>query len=373
MMARHFFYSNGWTPPSASRRILFAAVCFPFAAALVVFAKTPDAFAAPKELRYKEMPLDLRSGDRLIISGVKAQVRVKQSDAAAFGATLRASKFLPDKASAESAEQFEALTFAIKRDGSNLLVEEKGPTTKPAWEAWLKSTDRPELVLEIEASAVPVEIHIQEGTIDIQKWTQSVTASVISGKMKTKDTEGLLRLQVQKGAVEISRHKGNAEVDSFSAPLIVQTLEGSLDLTNFAGETNLAGIQGRVEMLAHAGATNIRQSSGSFEFTNGRGALSLASFDGQVRGKTDQGAVALNVEGEAEVDVDSQQGNVAVRLPANSGAVLQLHTEEGGIVAPEDIRTNITSTHRSAAGRLEGDGPKGVVVVKSKSGAIRVR
>jgi DUF4097 and DUF4098 domain-containing protein YvlB len=360
-------------PLCSFRRLILAAAFFPLAMGLVVAMKTPDAFAAAKELRYKEMPLDLREGDRFVINGIRSQVRLKQMETSATGATLRASKILADKASAEANEQFEALTFSVKREGSTVLIEQKGPSSKPAWEAWLKGSMHPELILEIAANAVPAEIHVQEGTVDVTNWNQSLAVSIVTGKLKTRETAGLLRLQLQKGSAEISKHKGNAEIDSFNAQLTVQNLEGSLDLTNFAGESNLSNVQGRVEMLAHAGATNISKSSGSFEFTNGRGALSLSSFDGQVRGKTDQGAVAVTVQGEAEVDVDSQQGNVSVRLPASSGAAVHLRTEEGGIVAPEDIRTNITSTHRAAVGQLDGDGPKGVVVVRSKSGAIRVR
>lgn len=355
-----------------ARQLISAAILFPVVAALVVVARTPDAFAAPKELRYKEMPLELREGDRLVISGIKAKIRLKAAADGVAG-TLRASKHLADKAAGEAVERFESLTFGIRREGQTVIVEEKGPDSKQAWEAWLKPSVHPELILEIAAAPVAVEVNVREGLIEVQNWSQSILASLVSGQIKTKATEGLLRLQTQAGSVDITDHKGSAEIDSFNAKLSVKNFEGSLDLTNFAGESFLSEIDGRVEMLAHAGPTNIAKSSGSFEFSNGRGAVNLSSFDGQVRGKTDQGAVVLGLEGEAEVDVDSEQGNVAVRLPANSGAALQLRSEGGGIVAPEDIRTTLTSTHQAASGRLGGDGPKGVVAVRSKSGAIRVR
>ena len=352
-----------------SRRLYLTLVTLPFGLAVAFMA--PNAYAAPKEVRYKEIPLEIKSGDRILISGIRGTIRLNGESQGP--AVLRASKTLADKAGTEAAERFEALSFSMKRDGSTITIEAKGPDTKIGWGAWLKSNTNPELVLELKTPAVPIEVSLHEGLIAVQNWNESIAASVVSGTIKTVKTEGNLRAQAQRGEVRIESHKGPAEVDSFGAKLTVQEMEGALDLTNFGGETSLARVQGRVQMLSHAGASSISKSSGSLEFANGRGALNLSEFDGPVRGRTELGSVVVGVEGEAEVDVDSDKGNVAVRLPANSGASLRLHTEDGGIVAPEDIRMTTSSTHRAAVGRLPGDGPKGIVAVRSKTGAIRVR
>ena len=328
--------------------------------------------AAPAHavLVYKEIPLGLRAGDHLLISGFKGTVKVVGGTG---GGTLRASKNISDKAPADAHARYEALTFAIRRTGRHIVIEAKVPTDKEAWTTWLHAAQNPDLTLEVTSAAVPIEIQMHEGKIDVENWSQPVTASIVSGSIKTSHTEGALHLQAQSGEIQILNEHGSVDVDSFGAKLAVQDLDGELDLANFGGDSTLTRVRGHVQMLASAGPTSIAKSAGSLEFENGRGALSLSEFDGAVRGRTDQGTVTLGVEGEAEVDVDSDQGNVAVRLPANSGAAVQLHSRDGGIVAPEDIRMTTSSTHRQAVGRLPGDGPRGIVAIRSQSGAIRVR
>ena len=334
-------------------------------AASILFSSSAHAV-----LVYKEIPLGLRAGDHLLIFGFKGTVKLVGGSG---GGTLRATKNISEKAPADAQARYEALTFAVRRTGSNIVIEAKGPADKDAWAIWLHAMQNPDLTLEIAAAPVPVEVQMHEGKIDVENWSQPITASIVSGSIKTSHTEGALHLQAQRGEIQISNERGSVDVDSFGAKLAVQDLDGELDLANFGGDSTLTRVRGHVQMLASAGPTSIAKSAGSLEFENGRGALNLSEFDGAVRGRTDQGAVTLGVEGEAEVDVDSDQGNVAVRLPANSGAAVQLHSREGGIVAPEDIRMTTSSTHRQAVGRLPGDGPRGIVAIRSQSGAIRVR
>lgn len=328
-----------------------------------------DALA--KEVRYKDYPLELRESDRLVFFGVRGNVRVQPS-ANGKTALLKARKVVSDKSSSEDLARFEAMSFAVRRDGNTVIVEMKGPDSKSAWGPWLRS-GAPELHLEIEAPPIPIEILEREGQVSIINWRQAVAINLVSGAIKTQGTDGLLRLQLQQGQIGVERHRGRVEIDSYSAKLGVQELEGDLDLTNFAGESTLGKIKGNVELKSHSGPMNVMKSSGAIEFQAGRGAVNLNGFEGPVRGKADQAAVSVIVEGEAEVNIESVQGPVTVKLPSDSGAAVRMQTDEGSISVPDAVRAPGTGQARVVNGRLAGSGPKGAVVVKSKAGTLRVR
>jgi hypothetical protein len=146
-----------------------------------------------------------------------------------------------------------------------------------------------------------------------------------------------------------------------------------LELTNFAGESSLSNVHGNIESLSQAGSLAVAESGGSMEFTSGRGGVSMVGFEGPIHGQTDHGAVSVSVAGEAEVHVDSNQGPVTVKLPADSGALVRLQTEEGQVAAPESISKGTTGRPKLISGRLAGTGPKGTVALKSKDGILRVR
>jgi DUF4097 and DUF4098 domain-containing protein YvlB len=193
----------------------------------------------------------------------------------------------------------------------------------------------------------------------------------VSGSVRTQNTEGSLQVQIQHGEVKIDAHRGPLEVDSYGAKLSLQDVEGDLDLTNFAGETAIKGFSGAMDVRSQSGSVNIVKSSGSIDFLNGHGGFVLNGFEGPVRGQTDQGMVTANIEGEAEIHIDSNQGAVNVKLPNNSGASIRLQTEDGSLFAP--VMLNSVSHAKSVAGHLAGEGPKGAVAIKSKSGIVRLK
>lgn len=325
-----------------------------------------------KETRYKDFPLDVRDGDRLVIQGLKGHVKLTPQ-APGKPAVLRARKAIADKSAADDLARFDALSFAVRRDTNTVTIEIKGPDSKLAWNQWLKPS-APELNFEIEAPQVPVEVNVREGILTVQNWKQALFIGLVSGAIRTTATEGQMRAQIQRGEIKIEKHRGRVEVDSYGAKLSLQELEGDLDLTNFAGESNLNLVHGNIDVRSQAGAVALGKSSGSFDFILGRGSVVVSGFEGSVRGQTDQGAVAATLEGESDVHIESNQGPVTVKLPANSGASVRLQTDEGSLAAPEAIASGAAAARAKVlSGRLNGTGPKGAVAIKSKSAPLRVR
>lgn len=339
---------------------------------VAIFLGLPfGAEAALREVRFKDAPLEIREGDRLVISGIRGSVRLIPL---AMGRTpvLRAKKIMAEKFAATAGERFDALNYQVRRGDGVLVIEARGPASKAEWGEWLKPGG-PELVLEIEAPAVPVEVSLHSGLITTQNWKGPLSTTLVEGVVRTSATEGPLRLQVQKGEARVDSHRGRLEFDTYGARLNAQNVDGELMVENFSGETSLSQIKGNIQLRSHAGGSSIAKSTGALDFELGRGGLTVTGFEGPLRGQTANGSVVAALEGEAEVAIESVQGPVTVKLPGESAAFVRLQSETGSLSAPEPVRPGQAGTLKTAVGRLGGSGPRGTVVIRSKAASLRVR
>jgi len=339
----------------------------------LVFVSLASPQLSAKEVRYKDYLFEVQSGDRLAFAGLKAAVKLVPGTDGRRG-VLRVRKTISDKAGGGEMAKFDALSFNLRREGSTILVEVKGPDGKAQLAQWMKQGS-PDISFEVELPpAVPVEISLNDGQVTASNWHQPLAVNLVSGSLKTSGTDGLLRLQIQRGSVSIERHRGALLVDSFAAKLSLQEVEGDLTVTNFSGETAIQRAKGSLELTASQGNTIVAKSAGSIEFNNGHGHLSATGFEGPIKGQTEQGAVSVALEGEADADVriESNQGGVTVKLPTNSGSLVRMQSEEGVLTPPETIKPS-GGHAKLISNRLPGSGPKGTVSLKSKAGNLRVK
>lgn len=326
-----------------------------------------------KEVRYKDYLFDVQPGDRIALAGLKATVKLVPGTDNRRG-ILRVRKAVSDKASNAELAKFEALSFNLRREGATILVEIKGPDGKTQIAQWMKQGS-PEMNFEIEMPpAIPVEISLRDGQVSTANWHQPLAVNLVTGSLKTAGTDGSMRLQIQRGSVNVERHHGPLQIDSFAAKLAMQEIEGDLTVTNFSGETSIQRAKGSLDLTSSQGTTLVAKSSGSIEFNNGHGQLTANGFEGPIKGQTEQGAVSVALEGEADADVriESNQGGVTVKLPAASGSLVRMQSEEGVLTPPDAIRPS--GPHgKLINSRLPGTGPKGTVSLKSKAGNLRVK
>lgn len=370
---------------------------------------------ASKDYKFRDVKIDVQDGDRIVITGIRGVIRLEQTGGVSFGApandagqdgvganpslqaqipqdlpttnanvketagpvsvTIKAHKLLSEKGLAQWATKFESLSLQTRRDGHVVYIETKGTQAAADWLEWT-SANSPEINIEVSmnsARSLPVEVSLHDGTVDVRGWQAAVSASIVQGSIRTTNTLGDLHVQVQHGDVRINRHHGAVDVDSFQGKLIADHVEGDIHLDNFSGDSSLKNIAGNVFVRTHSGPTNVANSTGAIDFELGRGALNVAKFEGPVRGQTDRAAVVAKLEGESDVNIESAQGPVAVRLPASSGAAIRLQTETGTLNVPEEIRPSQTASSKFASGRMKGAGPRGSVTIKSKAASIRVR
>jgi hypothetical protein len=340
--------------------------------ALAVFFTGICAEAA-REVKFKEFPLEISKNDRLVISGVRGQVRlipIGESNLKTASPMVRARKVSTDRIG-ETSTAFDSLSFQTRRDGTTVFVEMKGPDSRQAYLA-LTKLGAPELSFDIEGPSIPAEIHFHSGMVTAVGWKSSIAVTLTEGKVNLSDGEGTVRVLLTRGDLQLSRQKGDAELEIHGGKAQISNLEGDLRLHSFVVESNVQQLMGKLKYRGKAGNLNINKASGEFLFENGRGSIVANGLEGTVRGSTEDGAVNLQLSGDIDVLVETEDGSVGIKPAAGVGALLRLSSDEGVIQVPEKIRVSGGTGVKTVLGRLDG-APKGQITVRSKRGAIRIR
>lgn len=337
---------------------------------LLVFATLVSATvsAAPRETKYKDITLDAKPGDKLVISCPRAGVKLVATNSPTT--ILRVKKSLANP-SGEGASRFEGMSFSVKKESGLIRVECTGADSKEELVQAVKP-GAGDFHFDVEGASLPVEVGVRGGNVNLQGWKQSVAAMIVEGRVLASSSESALRVQLQRGDVKVDGHRGPLVIDSQVAKISAANVEGDVTVVNFAGESQLNQIRGNVDARLDSGTFTIAKSSGSLDFIVGKGSLSANGFAGPFRGETMSGSVSAELLGETEVSVEADRGSVSIKVPPGSGASVRLQTADGSLQHPASIKPAGGSV-KAAVGSLGGSGPKGTINVRSKSGAIRLR
>ncbi len=347
-------------------RPVFSAV----ATVVLIFTAAPNEAVAAKEVKFKDYPVEISKGDRLVVTGIRGTVKLIQL-APGKTAVIRAKKVLPDGAKPTASQFFDGLSFQVRKEGTIVTVEAKGPISRQDF-IELSKTGQPELSFELEVPATPTEIHYHTGQVIAAGWKDGLSVSLVEGKILATDGEGVLRTILTRGELKVDRHKGALEIESHGGKISLSAIVGDVRLHSFSGDATLNNVTGKVGFRAKAGSLNVNKLTGDFSFENGRGGISGTAIEGAVRGTTEDGAVSMQLTGDADLSIETEDGSVTVKAPGGSGALLKLSSEDGPILAPESVRVPKVSGPKSVVARLDG-APKGQIIVRSKRGVIRIR
>lgn len=336
------------------------------AASLLVFS---SAHAA-KEVKFKEYPFEIVKGERLVITGVRGSVKLIPLQPGK-SPVVRAKKVLPDAAKPGASQLFENLSFQVKKEGTVVTVEAKGISSRQEFIDASKP-GQPELSFEIEAPSTPTEIHYHSGQIVASGWKDGLSVSMVEGKILTTDGEGVLRAILTRGELKVEKQKGNVEIENHGGKVTLANITGDVRLHSFSGEVSATSISGKMGFRAKAGSLNLTKLTGDLTFENGRGGIAGTAIEGAVRGSTEDGAINLQLAGDADLSLETEDGSVTVKAPGGSGALLKLSSEDGPIFAPDSVKVPKVTGPKSVVARLDG-APKGQIIVRSKRGVIRIR
>jgi hypothetical protein len=192
------------------------------------------------------------------------------------------------------------------------------------------------------------------------------------GEVTIDNVDGQLNV-ASASRVRASRVRGSLRVDSGSGGVDVSDLDGDLTLSSGSGGAVLDGVRG--------GALHMDVGSGSMRGRSidvtelvgdiGSGGIRLASVK-TAKLHLETGSGGSDVElltSPSDVSVEAGSGGVTLRIPASSGATIDIETGSGDIDTDFDVKVS-RMQRRSLHGTF-GDG-RGHIRIEAGSGTVRL-
>lgn len=305
--------------------------------------------------------VQVQDGDRLVVKGLAAQVQfVAQPGAKSLRVTG------VDDSSATGA-------YTLKKKDQTIEVRMNEFDSKKDWKESVAKTASYMRKIEIIGPATPVDLHLRDGSVTLQKWSKEANISLINGRVLSQNGSGSLQINLQKGDINVFDHIGKVSTDGYAGNSTIKNVQGDIDAQLFSGNLTVDKVRGALNLNAQQSSSKVTQSSGGIQFENGKGALSIQGYKGRIEGQTGDGALTVNFLGESELNIKSKSGRVNIQTPANSGASVNLLTIDGDIFVPKELSVIRLSSEKSVRGRLRGEAQKASIIVRSQEGSINVK
>lgn len=344
----------------------FQSLFFIFAFSLVSFV---GSFASGKTLDFKPLSIEVQKQDTYLVRGFKGKIKLQAQKGNRVTVSLKQTQ--PANLSSEMKDIVEEWLFSVQRKDNTIEILVRSPHSKTSWEKTLQNHAMPNFEMQISGPPKLIDLALREGSIDVESWAAPITVYAQKAQVSVNGGDGELKLSLQEGSAKVTGRKGDVSIDSYSAKVICQGNEGRLRVVNFSGNSNIDSHQGPLEVNGYQGEFEVTKGRGRVDFDVDRSTVKIVGRSGDVRGKSVKGPVIASLSGEADVRVTTEEANVSLNL-SNSGAQVNVGTEEGQIYAPNYLRQSRLPTMKLIQGRMRGK-ESGQVYVRSQSGSIRLR
>lgn len=225
--------------------------------------------------------------------------------------------------------------------------------------------------VEIGGGAFALDVHLNEGPVQVTKWSKPVLIDVQKGKVIAKDVKSGLSIQVGQGQVNVAAQSGPLRIDIFKGDVAINGLQGNLQLAGHQSEVNVEQASGRLQLQLYQGGADFKSSGGTLLFQTGKASLLASAFKGRIEGEAEEGTVNLGLVPETEAAIKSAAARVVLDT-RKSGSLLVLRSEEGDISGSRTMRPGKDRGARVLRGRAKG-GDGGRIEVVAGRGSIVIR
>lgn len=305
--------------------------------------------------------VQVQDGDRLVVQGLSAQVQIIAQPGAK---TLKVSG-VEDSSSVG--------VYTLKKKDHVIEIRMNDFDSKKDWKDSVAKSASYSRKIEILGPPIPLDLHLRDGSVALQKWSKDANISLIHGRVVSQNGSGSLQINLQKGDISVSDHNGKVSTDGYSGNSTLKNIQGDVEAQLFAGKLILDKVRGALSLNAQQSRSTVTQSSGSIQFDNGKGLLTIQGFEGRIEGQTGEGALNIGFLAESELNIKSKSGRISIQAPASSGAAVNLLTVDGDIFVPKELSVNRLGSEKSVRGRLRGERQKASIIVRSQEGSIVVK
>lgn len=179
------------------------------------------------------------------------------------------------------------------------------------------------------------------------------------------DTE--LHLNTGSGSVEVSGVGDGAEVSTGSGSVTANGLRGEMDLHSGSGSVSARDLEGHLKASTGSGRIVIEDMTGEIDAHTGTGSIDVRQVSGVVQLDSGSGSIEYQGSPQGNCRFETGSGSISLKLPADLGAEVDLHTGSGSIEVEFNVVGQISK--RDVKGMI-GEGDKVSIYAHSGSGNI---
>lgn len=259
------------------------------------------------------------------------------------------------------------VTGSLSRDNDRVVLEGGGRTTEVRVEG---SRGR--------GGSATLEVRVPAGSsVTVATGAAPIVIAGVNGAVETASQGGATTIQGNPRSVEATAQHGGITVDARTDRVILTSMSGPVrvsgtvrqraEINAMSGAVEITGSVGEAEINALNGAVRVANvTGGRIEITSVSGSVNVTGT--RLRGNVESVSGAVVVSGTlgGALNVESHAGSVELRLPASTGAEVQVTTWSGELDSDWRLRREGREWH----GTLGRGGPN--VSVTTFSGSVKL-
>jgi DUF4097 and DUF4098 domain-containing protein YvlB len=164
------------------------------------------------------------------------------------------------------------------------------------------------------------------------------------------------------------------EITTGDGGVVLPALSGTMQIHTGDGDITADGLKGDIRLSSGDGRIEGTRLEGSLEVHTGDGPIHMAGILTDVAASSGDGGIVLEAAPGSTLgsgwDVHTGDGDIVLRVPANTRADVDARTGDGRISCNLPVQVSGTIRHSSLRGTIGGGGP--LLRIRSGDGSIRI-
>lgn len=218
----------------------------------------------------------------------------------------------------------------------------------------------------------PVKMRSSGGNLKTGKIDDSVQANTSGGAISVAAAK-TVTLETSGGNIDVGAIAGDVSVNTHGGAIRIDNAKGNVVAKTSGGNIRVGEVTGDAELKTSGGAIAVKHVGGKLDASSSGGNVEIAGADSPSVVKTSGGAIQVNITKQpgGDVQIETAAGNITVSAPATIALDLDAKTSAGNVHSDLPVTVQGKRNQSSLVGKINGGGPKLVVVTHGGNIAIK--
>jgi DUF4097 and DUF4098 domain-containing protein YvlB len=198
-----------------------------------------------------------------------------------------------------------------------------------------------------------------------------LTSTAGSGSLTVRGIRGPLKARTGSGSLKVSEITDETRLETGSGDIELENIQGGLSAQTGTGSIRAVSLGSSVMATTGSGSIRLQQSGpGAVKLETGSGSVEASGVKSGLRAHTGSGNIQVEGTPGGDWNLETGSGNLILRLPPNTGFMLNAHTGSGQINTDHPITVQGSVGRNNLHGKVGNGGA--MLNLETGSGNIRI-